>query len=101
MKRVVSLMHRQAVKRKAEGLYFMVSPGLMLFQVSQLIGDQVSTLYLFRSIMAEEKSLPKEQPYKDLVALINFILRKFFKAVEEDSFLIVEVSTIGCATYTL
>ncbi|TFK80719.1 timeless-domain-containing protein [Polyporus arcularius HHB13444] len=73
MKRVVSLMHRQAVRQKAEGLYFMVS-----------------TLYLFKKIMAEEKTLPREQPYKDLVALINFLLRKFFKAVEEDSFLIVE-----------
>ncbi|KAH9903300.1 timeless-domain-containing protein [Cubamyces lactineus] len=73
MKRVVSLMHRQAVKQKAEGLYFMVS-----------------TLYLFKQIMADEKSLPKEQPYKDLVALINYILRKFFKAVAEDSFLVVE-----------
>ncbi len=53
--------------------------------------SQVSTLYLFKKIMAEEKTLPREQPYKDLVALINFLLRKFFKAVEEDSFLIVEV----------
>ena len=74
MKRVVSLMHRQAVRQKAEGLYFMVS-----------------TLYLFKQIMAEERTLPREQPYKDLVALINYILRKFFKAVEEDSFLIIEV----------
>ena len=74
MKRVVSLMHRQAVRQKAEGLYFMVS-----------------TLYLFKQIMAEERTLPSEQSYKDLVALINYILRKFFKAVEEDSFLVVEV----------
>ncbi|KAI0357683.1 timeless-domain-containing protein [Trametes cingulata] len=73
MKRVVGLMHRQAVRQKAEGLYFMVS-----------------TLYLFKQILAEERSLPKEQPYKDLVALINYILRKFFKAVAEDSFLVVE-----------
>ncbi|KAI0772965.1 timeless-domain-containing protein [Trametes elegans] len=73
MKRVVGLIHRQAVRQKAEGLYFMVS-----------------TLYLFKQIMAEERSLPKDQPYKDLVALINYILRKFFKAVAEDSFLVVE-----------
>jgi replication fork protection complex subunit Tof1/Swi1 len=45
---------------------------------------------LFKSIMDEEKSLPREQPYKDLVALINYILRRFFKAVEEDNFLIIE-----------
>ncbi|KAH9947733.1 timeless protein-domain-containing protein [Amylocystis lapponica] len=73
MKRVVSLMHRQAVRAKAEGLFFMVS-----------------TLDLFKSILADAKSLPRDQPYKDLVALINYILRKFFKAVEEDSFLVVE-----------
>ena len=52
----------------------------------------MSTLYLFKKIMAEEKSLPKDQPYKDLVALIKFLLRQFFKAVEKDSFLVVEVS---------
>lgn len=46
---------------------------------------------LFKSILADQKSLPKGQPYKDLVDLINFLLRKFFKAVEEDSFLVVEV----------
>lgn len=46
---------------------------------------------LFKSILDEEKSLPKDQAYKDLVALIHFLLRKFFKAVEEDSFLVVEV----------
>ncbi|KAI0752629.1 timeless-domain-containing protein [Daedaleopsis nitida] len=73
MKRVVTLMHRQAVRQKAEGLFFMVS-----------------TLYLFKQIIADQKSLPTDQPYKDLVALINFLLRRFFKAVEEDSFLIVE-----------
>ncbi|CDO77442.1 hypothetical protein BN946_scf184857.g49 [Trametes cinnabarina] len=50
----------------------------------------VSTLYLFKEILAEEKSLPKEQPYKDLVALINYIIRKFFKSVSDDSFLVVE-----------
>ena len=46
---------------------------------------------LFKTILDDEKSLPREQPYKDLVALINYILRKFFKAVDEDSFLIIEV----------
>ncbi|KAH9851033.1 timeless-domain-containing protein [Lenzites betulinus] len=73
MKRVVGIMHRQVVRQKAEGLYFMVS-----------------TLHLFRQILADEKSLPRDQPYKDLVALINYILRKFFKAVSDESFVIVE-----------
>ena len=44
-------------------------------------------------MILEEKSFPREQPYKDLVNLINFLLRKLFKAVAEDSFLIVEVCT--------
>jgi replication fork protection complex subunit Tof1/Swi1 len=48
-------------------------------------------LELFKSILADQKSLPREQPYKDLVNLINFILRKFFKALSEDPFLAVEV----------
>ncbi|KAF8513196.1 timeless protein-domain-containing protein [Gautieria morchelliformis] len=73
VKRVVSLLHRQAVKAKAEGLFF-----------------KVSTLDLFRSILAEQKSLPRTQPYKDLVQLINFILRQFFKAAEKEPFLLVE-----------
>ncbi|KZT26081.1 timeless-domain-containing protein [Neolentinus lepideus HHB14362 ss-1] len=73
MKRIVKLLHRQAVKAKAEGLFF-----------------QVSTLDLFKVILADQKSLPKDQPYKDLVALINYILRQFFKAVDEEPLLIVE-----------
>ncbi|KAI0703047.1 timeless protein-domain-containing protein [Cytidiella melzeri] len=73
MKRVVSLLHRQAIRAKAEGLFF-----------------KVSTLNLFKAILSEEKSLPREQAYKDLVALINYILRKFFKDVAEDPFLLVE-----------
>ena len=73
MKRVVNLLHRQAVKAKAEGLFF-----------------KVSTLALFKSILDEEKSLPREQPYKDLVALVRYLLRQFFKAVAEDNFLLVE-----------
>ena len=74
MKRVVNLLHRQAVKAKAEGLFF-----------------KVSTLSLFKSILGRKESLPKEQPYKDLVGLMSFVLRKFFKSVEEDPFVLVEV----------
>ncbi|KII91841.1 hypothetical protein PLICRDRAFT_38697 [Plicaturopsis crispa FD-325 SS-3] len=73
MKRVVNLIHRQAVRAKAEGLFF-----------------NASTLDLFRSILADQKSLPRDQPYRDLINLINFILRKFFKALEEEPFLAVE-----------
>lgn len=53
---------------------------------------QVSTLELFKTILANQKSLPKDQPYKDLLALINYVLRQFFKAVEADSFVLIEVS---------
>ncbi|KIJ16511.1 hypothetical protein PAXINDRAFT_98952 [Paxillus involutus ATCC 200175] len=73
MKRAVSLIHRQAVKAKAEGLYF-----------------NVSTLNLFKSILDDQRSLPKDKPYKDLIQLITFILRKFFNALDEEPFLMIE-----------
>ncbi|KAF8265674.1 timeless protein-domain-containing protein [Lactarius quietus] len=82
MKRIVSLLHRQVVRAKAEGLFF-----------------QVSALNLFKTVLADQKSFPKDQPYKDLVALINYILRQFFKAVEADSFVLIEVTkTSGADT---
>ena len=43
--------------------------------------------------MDHKQYLPREQPYKDLVNLVQFLLRQFFKAVEEDPFIIVHVST--------
>ncbi|KAK0205546.1 timeless protein-domain-containing protein [Desarmillaria ectypa] len=73
MKRVVNLLHRQAVRAKAEGLFF-----------------KVSTLNLFKTILADQRSFPREQPYKDLINLINFILRRFFKALEGYPFLAIE-----------
>ncbi|WVQ93115.1 hypothetical protein IAU59_000179 [Kwoniella sp. CBS 9459] len=76
MKRVIGLMHRQVIKAQAEGLYF-----------------KVSTLNLFRRILDEQHSLMKADSSKDLMQLINFVLRKFFKRVAEDPFLIVEAFT--------
>lgn len=73
IKRVVSLIHRQAVKAKAEGLYF-----------------KVSTLDLLKSILAEQAIFPKTQIYKELIQLVNYIVRQFFKAVEKEPFLLVE-----------
>ncbi|KAG8868501.1 Topoisomerase 1-associated factor 1, partial [Tulasnella sp. 331] len=73
MKWVVGLLHRQVVKVKAEGLFF-----------------RVTTLELFNRILKDEKTLPKDRPYLDLMILIKFVLRKFFKAVAEDSFILVE-----------
>jgi hypothetical protein len=52
---------------------------------------QVSALNLFKTILSDQKSFPKDKPYKDLVALVTYILRQFFKAVEEDSFVLIEV----------
>ncbi|CAE6474022.1 unnamed protein product [Rhizoctonia solani] len=75
MRRIVSLLHRQAVKAKAEGFFF-----------------KVSTLALFQSILKDQASLPKDQPYKDLIQLINFVLRKFFKNAQEHPLLLVEAS---------
>jgi replication fork protection complex subunit Tof1/Swi1 len=49
----------------------------------------VSTLDLFRTILSDQKTLPKDQAYKDLIALISFLLRKFFKSVDDDPFLLV------------
>lgn len=46
---------------------------------------------LFKSILDDQRSLPKDQPYKDLVQIIAFILRRFFKALEEEPFLAIEV----------
>lgn len=96
MKRVVSLMHRQAVRAKAEGLFFNVRPTnylLPLVAATSALNSyaQVSTLNLFKMILDDQKSLPRDQAHKDLTNLVNFILRKFFKALAEDSFLAVEV----------
>ncbi|KAJ7134228.1 timeless protein-domain-containing protein [Mycena epipterygia] len=73
LRRVVSLLHRVAVRAKAEGLFF-----------------KVSTLYLFQTILAAQKTFPRDQPHRDLVALVTFVLRRFFKALEEEPFLAVE-----------
>ena len=51
--------------------------------------------------MDHKKYLPRDQPYKDLVNLIQFLLRQFFKAVEDDPFIIVHVSTYHSLTVVL
>jgi replication fork protection complex subunit Tof1/Swi1 len=91
MKRVVSLLHRQAVRAKAEGLFFQVRSFAFDPCSSKTEHGQVSALNLFKTVLGDQKSFPKDQPYKDLVALINYILRQFFKAVEADSFVLIEV----------
>jgi replication fork protection complex subunit Tof1/Swi1 len=73
IKRVVSLLHRQVVKAKAEGLFF-----------------KVSTLELFRHILGDERTLPNDASHKELMQLIRYTLRQFFKEVEKKPFLLVE-----------
>lgn len=73
-KRVVGLMHRQVVKAQAEGLYF-----------------SVSTLNLFRHILDDKAGLPVGDGTRDLYRLIEFVLRKFFKRLEADPFVMVEI----------
>ncbi|KAJ7764630.1 timeless protein-domain-containing protein [Mycena maculata] len=73
LRRVVSLLHRVAVRAKAEGLFF-----------------NVSTLYLFQTILTAQKTFPRDQSHRDLVSLVTFVLRRFFKALEEEPFLAVE-----------
>ncbi|KAG6918286.1 hypothetical protein DXG01_015378 [Tephrocybe rancida] len=60
------------------------------FSSSENMRRVVSTLNLFKAILVDQKSFPRDQPYKDLVNLITFILRQFFKALGEDTFLAVE-----------
>ncbi|KAH7910734.1 timeless protein-domain-containing protein [Hygrophoropsis aurantiaca] len=75
MRRVVSLLHRQAVRAKAEGLFF-----------------NVSTLTLFKSILDahQQRILPRDRAHTELVQLVNYILRQFFKALKEERMLAVE-----------
>jgi replication fork protection complex subunit Tof1/Swi1 len=75
LKRVVNLIHRQVVKAHAEGLFF-----------------TIPSLHLFRCILDEKDSLPKGDGAKDLVQLISYILRQFFKQAEKDPWVIVEAA---------
>lgn len=73
LRRVVGMIHRQVVKAQAEGLYF-----------------QVSSLALFRNIMDNKPFLPPGDAARDLIQLVTFISRKFFKRLQEDPFLMIE-----------
>lgn len=74
IKHVVKLLHRQAVKAKAVGLFF-----------------KASVLHQFRQILDDRKSLPKTRPWNDLFALIQYILKEFFKAARVQPILLIEV----------
>ena len=50
----------------------------------------MSCLDLFRRVLDAQAALPKVDASRDLVQLITYVLRKFFKRVDEDPFLIVQ-----------
>lgn len=74
IKHVVKLLHRQAVKAKSVGLFF-----------------KASVLNLFRQILDDRKSLPKTRPWQDLLSLIQFVLKEFFKVAREQPIILIEV----------
>ncbi|KAK4051924.1 Topoisomerase 1-associated factor 1 [Microbotryomycetes sp. JL201] len=74
LKRIVNLLHRLAIKAKSEVLFF-----------------KPSILELFHRIINDNAiSMSREQAPKDLCKLIDHILRKLFKAVEERPFMLLE-----------
>ncbi|KAM0788302.1 hypothetical protein ACM66B_001445 [Microbotryomycetes sp. NB124-2] len=74
LKRIVNLLHRIAIKAKAEVLFF-----------------KPSVLELFHRILNDNLIITsREQAPKDLCKLIEFILRKLFKTVEERPFMLLE-----------
>lgn len=52
---------------------------------------QGTTLELFRRIIDDRAYLPKTAPYKDLSKLITYILKKFFKAAQENPLIFLEI----------
>ncbi|GAA5935882.1 Tof1p [Sporobolomyces koalae] len=74
MKRIVALMHRQAIKAKSEGLFY-----------------KPTVLELFKRILEDSDIASARQgPNVDLRKLIEYILKKFFKAVREHPLLLLE-----------
>ncbi|KAK4058290.1 Topoisomerase 1-associated factor 1 [Microbotryomycetes sp. JL221] len=74
LKRIVALLHRIAIKAKSEVLFF-----------------KPSVLELFKRILEDDQCVTsRQQPLKDLKKLIEFILRKFFKTIEERPFMLIE-----------
>ncbi|EOQ99643.1 hypothetical protein E3P92_01291 [Wallemia ichthyophaga] len=76
LKHVVNLLYRQAVRAQGEELFY-----------------KVSTLNIFRNVQDQVvKSAVNYHsgPYKDLMKLIEFILRKFFKSAAENPMIFVE-----------
>jgi replication fork protection complex subunit Tof1/Swi1 len=77
MKRVIGLIHRQAIKAKAEGLFF-----------------KVSALNLFKKVLGDAKSFPKDQAYTDAKNVLEYVVKKFVKAAKENHMVMIEVSSL-------
>ncbi|GAA96533.1 uncharacterized protein L969DRAFT_95002 [Mixia osmundae IAM 14324] len=73
MKRIVGLMHRQAVKANNAALFW-----------------KISTLTLFGEIHSDRQLLPSTRSYNDLYKFVEFVLRGFFKAAQQAPLVIVE-----------
>lgn len=62
----------------------------------------MSAFNIFKQLLDDQRSLPAHQSSKDAVTLVNYILRKFFKTMEEDPFLAVEAffpkASLGSST---
>ena len=50
----------------------------------------MSAFSIFKQVLDDHRSLPPHQSSKDAITLINYILRKFFKGMQQDPFLAVE-----------
>lgn len=50
----------------------------------------MSSLHLFRQILDTQDFLPQSDATRDLLHTIRYILRKFFKRVKEDPFVIID-----------
>lgn len=57
---------------------------------SYAVPCQVSILALFKEILDNQAMLPKGPASKELINLIKYLLRQFFKEAEKSAFIVVE-----------
>lgn len=50
----------------------------------------MSGLIIYKQLLDDQRSLPAHQSSKDAITLVNYIMRKFFKSMEQDPFFAVE-----------
>lgn len=74
LKRIVTLLHRQAIKAKGDAIFF-----------------KVSILIFFKEILNEKREYEGDRAFQDLVKLIQYILKKFFALTKEKPNLLFEI----------